>query len=83
MGEVVDANRMATTPYDLSFRVDRKDDIVCEKTLSQDDIVNFRKVGPLPSSLAGHSRLLVDQAAHDAGLCAAGCQGRLVLPDVL
>jgi hypothetical protein len=45
MGEVVDANRMATTPYDLSFRVDRKDDIVCEKTLSQDDIVNFRKVG--------------------------------------
>jgi hypothetical protein len=56
MGEVVDANRMATTPYDLSFRVDRKDDIVCEKTLSQDDIVSFRKVGPPPSQQPSRPR---------------------------
>ncbi len=45
MGEVVDANRMASTPYQLSFRTDRKDEVVCEKTLSQDDLSVFRKVG--------------------------------------
>lgn len=45
MGEVVDANRMATTPYQLAFRTDRKDEVICEKTLSDDDMVKFRKVG--------------------------------------
>jgi hypothetical protein len=44
MGEVVDANRMATTPYQLNFRVDRKDELLCEKTLSDDDMAKFRKV---------------------------------------
>lgn len=45
MGEVVDANRMATTPYQLNFRTDRKDEVICEKTLSDDDMIKFRKVG--------------------------------------
>ncbi len=44
MGEVVDANRMATTPYQLNFRTDRKDQVICEKALSDDDMAKFRKV---------------------------------------
>jgi hypothetical protein len=44
MGEVVDANRMAATPYDLAFRVDRRDAVLCEKHLKKDDITKFRKV---------------------------------------
>lgn len=44
MGEVVDANRMATTPYQLNFRTERKDEVICEKALSEDDMVKFRKV---------------------------------------
>eukprot|EP00878_Enallax_costatus_P011698 GHUV01012213.1.p1 GENE.GHUV01012213.1~~GHUV01012213.1.p1 ORF type:complete len:157 (+),score=23.99 GHUV01012213.1:127-597(+) len=43
MGEVVDANRMATTPYALNFMVDRKDEKVCDKTLTDEDMVIFRK----------------------------------------
>jgi hypothetical protein len=35
---------MATTPYALAFRADRKDEVVCEKTLSDDDMVKFRRV---------------------------------------
>lgn len=43
MGEVVDANRMANTPYDLGFRVDRRNELICEKSLSADELNKFRK----------------------------------------
>lgn len=46
VAQVVDANRMASTPYDLSFRVERTDEVVCEKTLTADDLANFRRVRP-------------------------------------
>lgn len=42
MGEVVDANRMASTPYDLSFRADRPDTVVCKKALSEEEAGRFR-----------------------------------------
>jgi hypothetical protein len=59
MGEVVDANRMASTPYDLSFSTDHKDEVVCEKTLTQDDLAVFRTVSA---------------ATLAAGCSAAGCR---------
>lgn len=34
---------MATTPYDLAFRVDREDEVLCETTLSEADILKFQK----------------------------------------
>jgi hypothetical protein len=40
----VDANRMATTPYQLNFMVDRKDEKTCEKTLTDEDMIKFRRV---------------------------------------
>ncbi|KIY94368.1 Putative phagocytic receptor 1b [Monoraphidium neglectum] len=42
MGEVVDANRMASTPYDLAFRVERTNQRVCKKELSKEDAQKFR-----------------------------------------
>lgn len=55
--QVVDANRMATTPYDLNFMIDRKEEKVCEKTLTDEDMVKFRKV-----SLPVHTRTPVSSA---------------------
>lgn len=42
--QVVDANRMATLPYLLNFMVDRKDEKTCERILTDDDMVKFRRV---------------------------------------
>lgn len=47
MGEVVDANRMASTPYMLNFNTDRTNAVICETPLSQDNLVKFRKVSML------------------------------------
>jgi hypothetical protein len=47
MGEVVDANRMATTPFNLSFKVDRPHEVVCEKSFSGKDMEKFRRVRQL------------------------------------
>jgi len=35
---------MASTPYDLAFRVERTNQTVCKKTLSADDLEKFRDV---------------------------------------
>lgn len=43
MGEVVDANRMATTPYDLAFRVERDNEEICEKDLTVEELEKFRR----------------------------------------
>lgn len=37
---------MATTPFELNFMVDRKDEKVCDKTLTDQDMVKFREVRP-------------------------------------
>lgn len=42
--QVVDANRMASTPYDLAFRVERTNQTVCKRTLSEEDLERFRDV---------------------------------------
>ena len=44
MGEVVDANRMASTPYQLQFRKNRQRELVCENVLDQEPLSKFRKV---------------------------------------
>ena len=35
---------MATTPYALNFRVDRTAEVVCERTLGEEDLAQFRRV---------------------------------------
>lgn len=41
---MVDANRMATTPYDLSFRVDRNSEVICVSEFNEDALAKFRRV---------------------------------------
>lgn len=43
IGEVVDSNRMASTSYKLNFQTARKNEAICEKTLTSDDVEKFRK----------------------------------------
>lgn len=42
--QVVDANRMATLPYNLSFLAERKNEVVCSVTLDDEDMMKFRRV---------------------------------------
>ena len=46
--QVVDANRMVATEYDLSFRVDREKTVLCSKKFGDDELKKFRKVGVVP-----------------------------------
>lgn len=75
LGEVVDANRMASTPYLLNFLTDRLE-TVCEKTLSDADLKSFRKV----STIGNSAQMNVND---DIIVPRAGRQGGLVLPNVL
>lgn len=43
LGEVVDGNRMVATPYDLSFRVDKAKETLCQRHLTQAEVKAFRK----------------------------------------
>jgi hypothetical protein len=81
MGEVVDANRMATTPYQLNFRTDRKDEVICEKTLSDDDMAKFRKVSCLhhPQGLPAASIMTAGNSSSSTQACK---QGQLALAAV-
>jgi hypothetical protein len=47
LGEVMDANRMATTPYVLEFMKDKENAVICEKMLSAEDQKKFKRVGRL------------------------------------
>mmetsp|Transcript_15064 Transcript_15064/g.40711 ORF Transcript_15064/g.40711 Transcript_15064/m.40711 type:complete len:621 (+) Transcript_15064:197-2059(+) len=43
LGELVDANRMATTPFKLNFKEDLNNEIACEKKLGAEQQLKFRK----------------------------------------
>lgn len=44
IGELVDANRMASTSYKLNFQTARKNEVICERTLKAEELNKFRKV---------------------------------------
>jgi hypothetical protein len=93
MGEVVDANRMASTPYELLFRKDRQREQVCETLLDQEKLNKFRKVlAGARSWGAGAACISLERAATCRRRLPAttwrclvwpGGPRRLVLPDVL
>ena len=65
--QVVDGNRLIMTPYDLSFRKDKVDAKLCTKTLTKDEIAQFRKVHIAKPDVE-HAC-----ASHDASLFAPAC----------
>ena len=43
LGEVLEGDRMSSTPYQVPFRVDRENESLCERTLSANDLKKFRR----------------------------------------
>merc|ERR1719424_877794 len=43
LGEVLEGDRMTSTPYDVPFRVDKENEVLCRKTLSSKELKKFRK----------------------------------------
>ena len=43
LGEVLEGDRMTSTPYDVPFRVDKDNESLCRKTLGAKDLKKFRK----------------------------------------
>ncbi len=43
LGEVVEGNRMASTPYQLNFDIDRHDESICSRTLGVEELDRFRQ----------------------------------------
>jgi hypothetical protein len=43
-GEVIDANRDASTPFQLPFRVDKPKTQLCKRHLEKEEVASFRKV---------------------------------------
>ena len=43
LGEVLEGDRMVSTPYDLSFLQDYKNEVICKKDLTEKDLELLRK----------------------------------------
>lgn len=90
LGELVDANRMSSTPFKLDFKENVHNAEVCSKQLNIEEMLRFRRV----SASCKAERLLppcpeplpcppTPPAAQASSLPPAGREGRLVLPNVL
>lgn len=76
IGEVVDANRMASTPYKLNFKTDRKEENICTKSLNADELQKFRTVGAA-TCCQGCAATCMAQCS------ARGCHGLAPAPGLL
>ena len=43
MGEVLNGDRMVLSAYDLSFRVNREKETLCKRTLTSQEVAQFRE----------------------------------------
>ena len=43
LGEVLEGDRLVTTPYDIKFRVDKENELLCSRELTAKDLHKFRK----------------------------------------
>ena len=43
LGEVLEGDRLVTTPYDIRFRVDKDNELLCSRQLNDRDLAKFRK----------------------------------------
>ena len=43
LGEVLEGDRLVTTPYDIRFRVDKENELLCSRQLNDRDLAKFRK----------------------------------------
>ena len=43
LGEVLEGDRLVNTPYDIKFRVDKENELLCSRELTAKDLQKFRK----------------------------------------
>ena len=43
LGEVLEGDRLVSTPYSIKFRVDKENEILCSRELTEKDLKKFRK----------------------------------------
>ncbi|DBA96073.1 TPA: Transmembrane 9 superfamily member 2 [Trebouxia sp. C0004] len=43
LGEVLEGDRLVNTPYDIKFRVDKENELLCSRDLTAKDLQKFRK----------------------------------------
>lgn len=43
LGEVLEGDRLVTTPYDIQFKLDRENEVLCSRELGIKDLAKFRK----------------------------------------
>lgn len=43
LGEVLEGDRLVNTPYSIKFRVDKENEILCSRELTEKDLKKFRK----------------------------------------
>jgi Endomembrane protein 70 len=42
LGEVLEGDRLVNTPYNIPFRVDKYDEVLCSRSLNADDLQKLR-----------------------------------------
>ena len=43
LGEVLEGDRLVNTPFSIRFRVDKENEILCSRELTESDLKKFRK----------------------------------------
>ena len=43
LGEVLEGDRLVTTPYDIKFKVNKENELLCSQELTAKDLQKFRK----------------------------------------
>ena len=67
LGEVLEGDRLVSTPYSIKFRVDKENEILCSRELTEKDLKIFRKA------------VKKDYYFHVSGLACQSCSMYLCL----
>jgi hypothetical protein len=77
LGEVLEGDRLVNTPYDIKFREDVENQVLCTKKLTGDDLYNIRMAIAEDYYFQVRSRLRSSMISHSydaaAGMVSKGC----------
>ena len=61
LGEVLEGDRLVNTPFSIRFRVDKENEILCSRELTESDLKKFRKAVKKDYYFQVHSAAAPDQ----------------------
>ncbi len=77
LGEVLEGDRLVNTPYDIKFRVDKENELLCSRDLTAKDLQKFRKavkkdyyfqVGAMHNLVANETDIVSPSQNHRSAL---------------